>query len=546
MDATRLCTLSLARTVTRMRAVRTCHRWAATALALACLSPGTARAQAPTLPTGSMGAPGSTRSTLGPLPGAGGNPFGLTPGTDAGFLGGRPGPSFPRVPSSISTPGGVPTARAVGIAMPSRMSLTSVPLYGSLEIPDGAEEEGPGDGLTLDVAIERMLRDNLALQALSWQIPTARADVLQASLRSNPILYADAQLVPYGQHSEAKPGGPPQYDVNINHPVDYSGRRRARTAAAERVVSVVEAQYQDAARIQLDNLYTVFVDVLAARETLRFAKASEAGMLRQVAYYQTLFDKANLTRADVARARGLLEAARVGVIDAEEMVRRTRRTLGLMLNLPAGDASELRVRGRLADVGPDPPPLDELSRIAVESRPDLIARRLGFTRAEADVRLARADRFGEAYVLYQPYTFQDLATTGTKSATSWAFGLTVPVPLFNRNQGGVARTRLNAEQARVEIAAAERRVVAEVRDAERQYNLSKLEAAKIETELLPTAQQMRDDARRLFNRGSISAIEADNVQKEYNQVVRRYRDTLVKHRRSMLSLNTAVGRRCLP
>ena len=433
-----------------------------------------------------------------------------------------------------------------GITAPMRVAVGQVPLYGTLDIPDGAEEEGPLDGITLDAAIDRLLRENLALQALRWQIPTARADVLQAGLRSNPILYADTQLVPYGQHSDAKPGGPTQYDFNINHPVDYSGRRLARKAAAEQVVSVVEAQFQDAARIQIDNLYTVYVDVLAARETLRFSKASEVGLARQLAYYETLFKKSDLTRADLARARKLLEAAHIGVLDAQETVRKERRMLGQLLNFPPSAAETLEVRGRLAEVGTAPLSLEELTRIALESRPDLNARRLGVSRARADVQLALADRFGEAYLLYQPYTFQDLSNNGGKSATSWALGLTLPLPVFNRNQGGVLRSRINVEQSTTELAAATRRVISEVKESERQYGISRLELLKIETEQVPTARQMRKVADRLFIRGNITALEADNVRRDYNQVIQRYRDTLVRHRRSMLALNTSVGRRCLP
>ena len=529
-----------------MRAVKKNRRIVVAALALACLGLEKVHAQSPVIPTGAMGSPGSVRSTLGPMPGAGGNPFGLTPGTDPTFLGGRPGPSFPRVPSSVFMPGGGAAIRGAGIAVPSRMAMINLPVYGTLEVPESAEVEGPPDALSLDDAIERLLRDNLALQALSWQIPTARADVLGASLRTNPIAYADSQLVPYGKHSKAKPGGPVQYGLNINHPVDYSGRRRARIAVAEREASIVEAQYQDAARIQIDNLYTVFVDVLASRETLRFAKASEAGLARQLAFYQTLFDKENLTRADVSRARKLLEAARLGVLDSEEMAKRTRRSLGLLLNVPLQEAETLEIRGTIADLGPPAPPLKELTRIALESRPDLIARRLGLNRATADVRLALADRFGEAYVLYQPYTFQDLSSAGGKNATSWALGLTMPIPITNRNQGGVSRSRINVEQARSEMAASERRVIAEVQDAERQYSASKIELEKIKSELLPTARRMREDASRLFIKGNLTALEFDDVQKDYNQVVRKFRDTLVRHRHRMLSLNTSVGRRCLP
>ncbi|MCA1686647.1 MAG: TolC family protein, partial [Planctomycetia bacterium] len=74
--------------------------------ALWALGPSRVRAQGPTLAEPGVSDPGSVRSSLGPIPGAGGNPFGATPGTDPAFLGGRPGPSFPRVPSSITTPGG--------------------------------------------------------------------------------------------------------------------------------------------------------------------------------------------------------------------------------------------------------------------------------------------------------------------------------------------------------------------------------------------------------------------------------------------------------
>ncbi len=107
-------------------------------------------AQGPTIPggqhVGGGASPGSTTSNLGPPPGAGAIPFGMIPGGDQMILeGGRPGPSFPRVPSSISTPGASlapPTARP-GIAAPSRLPITNVPLFGPLALPEGAEDEGP-------------------------------------------------------------------------------------------------------------------------------------------------------------------------------------------------------------------------------------------------------------------------------------------------------------------------------------------------------------------------------------------------------------------
>ena len=82
------------------------------------------------------------------------------------------------------------------------------PFFGTLEVPKGPEDEGPPNGLTLDQAIDHFVHENLNLRAMFLELPQARADVLTASLRANPILYADAQLVPYGSFSNSKPSGP--------------------------------------------------------------------------------------------------------------------------------------------------------------------------------------------------------------------------------------------------------------------------------------------------------------------------------------------------
>ncbi len=184
--------------------------------------------------------------------------------------------------------------------------------------------------------------------------------------------------------------------------------------------------------------------------------------------------------------------------------------------------------------------------MALAERPDLAAQRLGVARARAGFELARANRFGDAYVLYQPYTFQDNTPVGAKSATSWALGLTVPLPIYNRNQGGIIRARLNIDQTLSEAAAMERRVIVQVRDAEREYDLTRTLIQKFEQDLLPAARGMRDDTMRLFVAGELTALEAAHARKDYNQVVRQYRDTLIRHRRSMLALNTVVARRILP
>lgn len=506
-----------------------------------------ANGQAPTIGGTSRLAPGGRSSTLGASPGSGaGNSNG--PGGQGTILGGRPGASTPRVPTSISTPnrttetpGGAPS-----IAPPTDLQPATLPIFGTLAVPKIAEEDGPADGLTLDAAIERLVRENLDLRAKSVEIPQAQADILTASLRANPIFYADAQLIPYGKFTRDRPGGQTQYDVNVSYPFDLTHKRRARTVVASRAKRVLEAQFQDAVRLQIDNLYTAFADVLAARGAVRFSEAGVTGLRDVLRTTEALLSKGEKTRADVSRIKIQLDTAEVGLDSNREAYRRARRTLGLQLAIPPREAEVLEVRGGIRDDSPPPPPEEDLTRIALESRPDLAAYRLGIGRAEADVGLARANVLPDVYVLYQPYTFQNNEPLGLKSSHSWALGVTVPVPVYDRNQGNIQRARLNVTQTKIQLAALERGIVNEVRQAEQAYIVSLSNVRRVEQAVLPDADQVLVDSRRLFEQGELDVIGYLNARRDFNDVARQYLETLVAHRRSMLELNTAVGRRILP
>jgi outer membrane protein, heavy metal efflux system len=519
-------------------------------LALFCgLGAASASAQTSAFPSVEEGemVPGARSSSLGRSPGAGGAPAEAT-APEESLLGGRPGFDFPRVPTGITNPGSDlfrMQARQL-IEAPPRAPITEPPLYGTLSLPERASDEGPPDGLTLDAAIDRLVRENLDLRARYHEIPMADADVLTAGLRANPIVYADSQLIPYSRYSRARPGGPTQYDANISHPVDLSGKRQARTAVAVRAKRVLEAQYQDAVRLQIDGLASAFLDVLAAVENVHFARASVAGLDQVLDVTRRLRRRGVVGPDDVDRIEIQREAAAIGQDDAEEALRRAKRSLAVLLNLPLDRADDLRLRGTIHDTYPPPPPVETLVRIALETRPDLVAYRLGVHRAEADVRLARANRFQDVYVQYQPYTFQDISPYGLKGAHSWAVGLAVPLPVYNRNQGNIHRAELNVSQTKTEQAALERRIVAEVQQAEREYSLTRAAVERIERKLLPTAVRVRDHTLRRFSRGDAEVVAYLNSQREYNEVVREYRDFLIRHRRSMLALNTAVGQRILP
>ncbi len=212
-------------------------------------------------------AAGRGGSLLGRPPGSGGvsNSANL-PGA-GGILGGRPGVSTPKgIPTAVSTPGAGagPTDLQMPITapQPEPVSPTTTPFYGTLEIVGGRDDDGPPDGLTLDRAIDITLERSLDLRSKFFEIPMARADTLQANLRSNPVFYQDGQLLQYrgSPFNRAAPGGPQQFDTNITYPLDISHKRQARTVVATRAERVLEAMFQEAVRQRIDDVYGAFVD----------------------------------------------------------------------------------------------------------------------------------------------------------------------------------------------------------------------------------------------------------------------------------------------
>ncbi|MFI5459595.1 MAG: TolC family protein, partial [Isosphaerales bacterium] len=154
--------------------------------------------------------------------------------------------------------------------------------------------------------------------------------------------------------------------------------------------------------------------------------------------------------------------------------------------------------------------------------------------------------FSDVYLLWQPYTLQDNTPYGLKSQVSWAVGVTVPVPIYNRNQGGIARAKINVTQSEVQLSESERQLLIDVEKAVQEYEVSRGLVEELRDHVIPDAYQVREAALRLWKGGETSMLNYLQAQLDYNDVVKQYVDTAVRHRQSMLSLNTTVGRRILP
>ena len=537
------------------------------AMVVACIC-GAATLLPPVLPALGQQADGSSRGNailefpnLGPIPGGsepamGSGPGALEAGMDApnvGVLGGRRrNARVPRQGKTSRTGLTAATSRAGAMSLPeplpqpTKAPRGTVPPIGPL---DAAliDDEGPANGLTLDAAIERMMAANLDIQALRHELPQADADILTAGLRTNPLIYMDTQFIPYGSFTDARPGGPTQYDLNITYPVDVSHKRQSRTVVARMARTALEAQFQDVVRRQISNVGMAFVGLQAAKLGLVAAEAAVRRHETQLAEARRNVRPNAPESADLVEHEAfLVEQSKLALIDATEAFADAQESLAVLLNEPPETTDQLHPKGNLRNTVAAPPPVEELTNIALKCRPDIRSLRAGVSRANAEVALQRANRFDDIYLFYDPITIQDNRPIHAPNSNSWAVGVTFALPIYNRNQGNIARAISNVQQTRQELSSVERRVTSEVRLAEREFQTSKRALEQIEKTLLPQVQSSIRRRAEQFANGDISLEDFQSHLEEAAEVAQSRREALIRHRRSMLDLNTAVGLRLLP
>ena len=494
--------------------------------------------------------PGSTEPILGPGPGA------LSPGINngagtagSGVLGGRRRTG--RLPRGKKPAGVASMASRRTMQLPEQLPMPSAPrgtaIPATLIDDEILSDVGPADGLTLDAAIDRMLAANPDIRALRHELTQADADVLTAGLRTNPLVYMDSQFIPYGSFTNQRPGGPTQYDVNVTLPMDVSRKRQARQLVARMARTSLESQFQDVTRRHIDNVYQAFVSLQAARLDRLVAAASVDRQERFIEHMRRTMRPDDEAAADtVDHLEFALERARNSLGEAEEAHADAQEGLAVLLNLPVEQTDALEPQGRLREQIPELPSSEELAALALRCRADVHAARIGINRANAEVKLERANRFDDIYLFYDPITIQDNRPINAPDSRSWAIGVTFALPVFNRNQGNIARAESNATQTRIELSALERRVASEVRLAERELKRAREALAQVEEQILPKAKAALERKTKHLVDGDITIDDYQGHLDDASEVTQSHRDALVRYRRAMLDLNTAVGLRLLP
>ena len=400
-----------------------------------------------------------------------------------------------------------------------------------------AAAQTPPPVITLEQAIQEAVASNLDLAAARYSITVAEARQITAGLRPNPVMTASGDhldLLGTGYNS-INNGGPNEYSLRTDFILERGGKRTARLelAAAERSAAVLG--FQDATRRLIFDVESAFVDVQLAKETLALAQDNLRSLNGIVAVNTERVRTGDLAGVELERSRVAAMQYETAVRLAELQLRQARNRLQLLLGR-RDYAEDFDVTGpiRRDDQRLE---LEGVRSRAQTQRPDLLVVRQTQARNQADLRLQLAQGKID-YTTGVEYRRQQ-APSGMGNSLGVFFS--APLPVFNRNQGEIARAQREVAQAGAQIRALEARVNSEATGAWQQYSTSRGLLDDIEQKMVAKAREVRQTTEYSYRRGEATLVEFLDAQRAFNDVMQSYNEARANYARSLYLLDSVTA-----
>ncbi len=399
----------------------------------------------------------------------------------------------------------------------------------------GQQPSVPARVITLDEAISLALVNSPSIKATRTQILQNQAQEITAGLRPNPVLGGDSQFIPFfnpGQFSQDVE----QYDIGLGYTFERGGKRHRRLQAARDQTAVTRAQVADAERTLTFNVAQQFINVLLAKSNLEFAEDALKSFQQTVEISELRYKAGDISEGDYLKIKLQLLQFQTDVSSARVAKVQALGSLRQLIGY-AALPRDFDVGGDLV-YQPLTATLEDLQANALKERPDLRAAQQGIVAARSQVSLAQAN--GK----------QDVTLTTNYSHTpglhSLSWFLSMPLPIFDRNQGEIARTRFAATQSELTARAAEDTVMTDVINAY-EAGMTNQEVVHLYTSgYLKQAQDSRDISAYAYKAGAATLLDFLDAERSYRSTQLAYRQSLAAYMLSLEQLRQAVGTRSLP
>ncbi len=393
--------------------------------------------------------------------------------------------------------------------------------------------------ISLDDAIRLALQHNHTLQAARTTIDQSKDEEITAYLRPNPELFGDWDYLPLfspGSFTGTYFNQSTEVDLGLSYLIERGKKRQRRLQAVKDQTAQTVSQVSDNERTLTFQVATLFINVQLAQSTLELARKDLDSYQKTVDLNNLRYQKGAISEDDKLKIELQLLQFQNDVAQAElakvQGLSDLRQQLGYE-SVPSeydvvGEFVYHKVQGNLED----------LQLKALQQRPDLKAATQGITAANSQYALAKAN--GKQDVTVQGnYTH----TSGINGASVYA---SIPLAIFNRNQGEIARTKVAITQSEEQEKAANNQVMTDVRDAYETLQTSDKIVGLYLSGYLDRAQKDRDISEYAYQRGAVSLLDFLDAERSYRATQLAYRQSLAAWLQAVEQLREAVGTRTLP
>lgn len=397
----------------------------------------------------------------------------------------------------------------------------------SMPLPADAQLKEFPRTLTLADALQIAGEQNPGLLAEMTARHIARGDAATAALLPNPQLLLRSEGFRGGSFLDQQ-----ELLFEVSQEIQTAGKRSKRMAVAGANLRATEANVDNTARLLRFSVKRVYFQIVLAKADLAVARDLLADFDRTIRSKEEQFRLGEVAGVELRR----VQVERFRLFDdmvAEELnLKQAKATLLTLLGFHDStvefDVTEQLAKGE---------PVGSLSRLraeAMQSRPDLKAQHERILWAREQTKLEQARRF--------PDLFPFVGYKRNFSENSVLFGVAAPLPLFNRNQGGIVRALAEEDRESLHFRRLETQALLEVDQAFNRFESERRRLEGLKTEYLPKVRESREIVAAAHKLGAIDLTTLLDAQRTFREVQRRYHRSLYELSIARFQLEAAVGR----
>ena len=393
--------------------------------------------------------------------------------------------------------------------------------------------------LTLKEAEQRFLERNLSLIAERYNIDMAQAQVLQAKLFDNPVISLEQNVYnrlngkyfDFGKEGEAV--------VEIEQVIHLAGQRNKQVRLEKINKEIAEYQFEEVMRTLRQELNEKFVEVYFLSKSIGIYEREVNSLQTLLAGMKIQQEKGNISFMEISRLESMLFSLKKEKNERENDLLTTRGELNLLLNL----TEDTQVQLSLDEEVLQQLDLSQLSfadlKAIINERPDQKIARSTVNASRANLKLQKSMAFPEFSVK------GNYDRVGNFINDYFAIGVSLSVPIFNRNQGNIKAARFSIQQAGVQQEYAANRADMELFTAYTSLEKATQLYQSTNMDLERNFEKLITGVNENFTRKNISLLEFIDYYDSYKETCIQLHEIKKDVFLAMENLNTTIGQNIL-